>query len=183
MTFSARRLRHLFTAILTVLVSALAMAASASAGVLQASGAERPWNQEWASWSCADASRVQEVTSPAVQGRKAYQLTVHDGDNSWGERCELGHGNPSRSSFPLFKNGDDRWISFSVYLPDNYPTNPRNGNVISQTHRGGGGGCPPMALHVEEGQWKLFESSRRTYVFSTDEKWHAPAQLNRWTKF
>jgi hypothetical protein len=159
------------------------MAASASAGVLQASGAERPWNQEWASWSCADASRVQEVTSPAAQGRKAYELTVHDGDNSWGERCELGQGNPSRSSFPLFKNGDDRWISFSVYLPDNYPINTHDWNVMFQIHQEGDGGCPPIALSVQDGEFKLFNSSRRTYVLNTVEKWNGPAQLNRWTKF
>ena len=180
---STRRLRNLFTATLTALVAVLAVASSASARVLQSAGAERPWNQEWASWSCADASRFQEVASPAAQGRKAYELTVHDGDNAWGERCELGDGNPSRNGFPLFQNGDDRWISFSVYLPDNYPINTHNWNVMFQIHQKDDGGCPPIALHVEDGQWKLFNSSRPTYVLNTVEKWHAPAQLNRWTKF
>jgi hypothetical protein len=162
MTSSTRRLRHLFTATLTALVSALAVASSASAGILQASGAEHPWNQEWASWSCADASRVQEVTSPAIQGRKAYELTVHDGDNSWGERCELGQGNPGRTSFPQFSNGDDVWMSFSVYLPDNYPINTHDWNVMFQIHQIGDGGCPPIALSVQDGEFKLFNSSRPT---------------------
>jgi hypothetical protein len=183
MTFSARRYRHLFTALLATLASILVLASSASAGVIQASTAEKPWNQEWASWSCADASRVQEVSSPAIQGRKAYELTVHDGDNSWGERCELGQGNPSRSSFPLFKNGDDRWISFSVYLPDNYPIDTNMWNVMFQIHQEGDGGCPPISLDVENGQFKLYNSSSRNYVTDTVEKWHGPAQLNRWTKF
>jgi hypothetical protein len=161
----------------------MAIASSASAGVLQASGAERPWNQEWASWSCADASRVQEVTSPATQGRKAYELTVHDGDNSWGERCELGQGNPGRNGFPQFTSGDDVWMSFSVYLPDNYPINTHDWNVMFQIHQIGDGGCPPIALSVQDGEFKLFNSSRRTYVLNTVEKWNGPAQRNRWTKF
>jgi hypothetical protein len=166
-----------------VLVVALLQVSSASAGIIQTSDAEHPWNQEWASWSCADASHVQEVSSPAIQGRKAYELTVHDGDNAYGERCELGNGNPGRSGFPLFQNGDERWISFSVYLPDNYPINTPNWNVMFQIHQEGDGGCPPVALDVENGQFKLYNSARRTYVTDTVEKWHAPAHLNQWTKF
>jgi polysaccharide lyase-like protein len=183
LTSSNRRLRNLLTAVLAVLAATLVQVSSAFAGVLQESGGERPWNQEWASWSCADLSRVQEVTSPAVQGRKAYELTVRDGDNSWGERCELGQGNPGRSGFPLFRDGDDRWMSFQVYLPDNYPLNTPYWNVFFQIHQEGDGGCPPISLNVEDGQFKLFNSSRRTYVTNTVEKWHAPAQRNRWTKF
>lgn len=183
MTTSDRRLQNLLTATLAILISSLAMASSASARVLQASTAERPWNEEWASWSCQNSSRFAEVASPSIQGRKAYKLTVQDGDDSWGERCELGQGNPDRNGFPLFRNGDDVWISYSVYLPDGYPINTRDWNVMFQIHQEGDGGCPALAMHVEEGQWKLFNSSSRRYVFDTVEKWHAPAQLNRWTKF
>src|SRR4051794_27548376 len=183
MTASTRRLRHVLTAILAVSVCALAMASSASARVLQASTGEQPWNQEWASWSCQNSSRFDEVTSPANQGRKAYKLTVHDGDNSWGERCELGQGNPGRNGFPQFPNGDDVWISFSVYLPDGYPINTHDWTVMFQIHQIGDGGCPPIALSVQDGEFKLFNSARRTYVLDTVEKWNGPAQLNRWTKF
>jgi hypothetical protein len=180
---SDRRQYRLFTAVLTALVCALAMASSASARVLQASTAEHAWDQEWASWSCQNSSRFGEVSSPVAQGQKAYKLTVQDGDNSWGERCELGHGNPTRSGFPVFHAGEDVWISFSVYLPDNYPINTRDWNVMFQIHQEGDGGCPPIAMHVEEGEWRLFNSSRPSYVLDTVEKWHAPAERNRWTKF
>jgi hypothetical protein len=159
------------------------MASSASARVLQASTAEHTWNQEWASWSCQNSSRFEQVTSPVAEGAHAYKLTVQDGDNSWGERCELGDGNPGRNGFPLMESGDDVWITYSVYLPDNYPINTRNWNVMFQIHQEGDGGCPPIAMHVEEGEWRLFNSSRPTYVLNTVEKWHAPAQANRWTKF
>jgi hypothetical protein len=182
MTSSARR-QNLLIAFLVVVTAVLLQASTAFGSVLQVSDAERPWNQEWASWSCADASRVQQVTSPAVQGRQAYKLTVQDGDNAYGERCELGQGNPSRNGFPQFQNGDERWISFSVYLPDGYPINTPDWNVMFQIHQVGDGGCPPIALDVENGQFKLYNSASRTYVTDTIEKWHAPAQLNRWTKF
>jgi hypothetical protein len=183
MTSSTRRHRNLLTAFLAVVLCALVQASSAFAGVLQASDAERAWNQEWASWSCADASRVQQVSSPVAQGKKAYELTVHDGDNAYGERCELGNGNPGRPGFPLFHQGDERWISFQVYLPDSYPINTPDWNVFFQIHQEGDGGCPPISLNVEDGQFKLYNSARSTYVLDTTEKWHAPAQRNRWAKF
>jgi hypothetical protein len=175
--------RNLLTATFALLATTLVFASSASAGVLQSSGAENPWNKEWASWSCADQSRFQEVGSPAAQGQKAYKLTVQDGDNAYGERCELGDGNPGRTGYPLFHQGDERWISFQVYLPDSYPIDTPDWNVMFQIHQEGDGGCPPIALHVEDGQFKLFNSSSPNYVFDTVEKWHAPAVRNHWAKF
>jgi hypothetical protein len=177
------RTRHLFLALLVALTATLFMAASASAEILSFSGAERPLGQDWASYSCADASRVQQVDSPVAQGKHAWQLEVKDGDYSWGERCEIGMGNPWKSPFPLFKEGDERWISFQVYLPDDYPIETKDWNVFFQIHQTGDGGCPPLALHVENGQYKLFNTTRNTYVFDTYQMWSAPAVRNRWAKF
>jgi hypothetical protein len=168
---------------LSLLAAVLIVTSGASAAVLQSSDAERPWNQEWASESCANSSRVQQVSSPAVQGHDAYKLTVEDGDNSYGERCELGQGNPSRNGFPQFQSGDERWISFQVYLPDDYPVDTPDWNVMFQIHQQGDGGCPPISLNVEDGQFKLYNSATAKYVLDTTEKWHAPAQRNRWVKF
>jgi hypothetical protein len=175
--------RNLLTATFASLAATLVLASGASAGVLQSSGAEQSWNQEWASWSCANQSRVQEVGSPAAQGHKAYKLTVQDGDDAYGERCELGDGNPGRTGYPLFHEGDERWISFQVYLPDDYPIDTPDWNVMFQIHQEGDGGCPPLALHVEDGQFKLFNSASKNYIFDTVEKWHAPAERNHWAKF
>src|SRR3954451_402674 len=177
------RTRQLLLALLVALTAALLQASSASAAIESFSGAERPLGQDWASYSCADASRVQQVDSPVAQGKHAWQLEVQDGDNSWGERCEIGMGNPNRSPFPLFHEGDERWISFQVYLPDDYPIDTPDWNVMSQIHQEGDGGCPPLALHVENGRWRLFNSARNTYVLDTYQMWSAPAQRNHWTKF
>src|SRR3954469_4458915 len=177
------RTRHLLLTLLAALTWALCMAASASAEILSFSGAERPLGQDWASYSCADPSRVQQVDSPVAQGKHAWQLEVQDGDYSWGERCEIGMGNPWKSGFPLFNEGDERWISFQVYLPDDYPIDTKDWNVFFQIHQEGDGGCPPLALHVENGRYRLFNSTRNTYVMNTREIWSAPAEADHWAKF
>ena len=183
MTSSNRRVRNLLLATLIATAALLAQVATASAGVISFSGAERPLAQEWANYSCQDASRVQEVTSPAAQGEKAYQLEYRPGDNSYGARCEIGMGNPSKSGFPLFQEGDERWISFQVYLPDDYPVDTPMWNVFFQIHQQGDGGCPPISLEVQNGQFKLYNSARNTYVLDTRQMWSGPAVRNRWVKF
>src|SRR5687768_11705015 len=68
---------------------------SASAGVrFRADATKRGgWAAEWADLSCASHTRVKRVRRPAAQGRRAYRLRVNDGDDSYGERCELGMAN------------------------------------------------------------------------------------------
>src|SRR4051794_38620992 len=110
------QIRNLLATFAVTLGAFLAIAGSAPASVLSFSGAERPLAEEWANYSCQNASRVHQVDSPVAQGRRAYQLEVKDGDYVWGERCEIGMGNPSRNGFPIFHGGDERWISFQVYV-------------------------------------------------------------------
>jgi hypothetical protein len=182
MTLSDRRLRHLLIAVLALLGAMLVQATVAFGAIEAAADGERSLTQEWANFSCADASRVQQVESPAAQGRRAYQIEVRDGDNAYGERCEIGMGNPGRAGFPQFREGDERWISFQVYLPDDYPVEQPNWNLIFQIHQIGDGGCPPISIGVEDGQMKLFKSVRNTYVLDTAEMWAAPVVRNRWMK-
>ena len=72
-----------------------AVATSAQARLMWTANAELPWNQEWANYSCQDSSRVKETGSVVAQGGQAYEIEVRDGDDAYGERCELGHGNPT----------------------------------------------------------------------------------------
>jgi hypothetical protein len=182
MTLSDRRLRHLLIAVLAVLGATLVQATVAFGAIEAVADGERSLTQEWANYSCADGSRVQQVESPAAQGRRAYQVEVRDGDNAYGERCEIGMGNPGRNGFPQFREGDERWISFQVYLPDDYPVDTPDWNLIFQIHQIGDGGCPPISIGVEDGQMKLFKSARNTYVLDTAEMWSAPVERNRWMK-
>src|SRR3954470_85640 len=159
--------RLLVTIALALAATAAFAPAAASARTLALGGAEHALGKEWANSSCAARSRVKRVSSPAAEGSHAYELAIHDGDNSYGERCEIGMGNPGKPGFPLFQSGDERWISFQVYLPDDYPIDTRDWNVFFQIHQQGDGGCPPLALHVENGQYKLFNTTRNTYVLQT----------------
>src|SRR4051812_19964492 len=81
-----------------------ATASSASARVLWTADAEHATYSEWASNSCESNDRVRQVGgSIAAQGKRAYEFELRDGDDSYGERCKLGQGNPTRAGFPLFK--------------------------------------------------------------------------------
>jgi hypothetical protein len=81
------------------------------------------WSAEWAGLSCASDSRVKVVKRPAAQGRRAYRLRVQDGDDSYGERCELGMANTGPSNIDrvggsrvLFHNGTESWIAQQIML-------------------------------------------------------------------
>src|SRR4051812_6436031 len=104
----------LLTVALTLLATAGLATAAAQARTLAVADAEHALGKEWANYSCADRSRVKRVASPSTQGKRAYDIALRDGDDSYGERCEIGMGNPGRPGFPLFEEGDDRWISFQV---------------------------------------------------------------------
>jgi hypothetical protein len=173
---------RLLAALLVALATAAALASTASARTLAVADAENSLNKEWASYSCAERSRVKHVSSPSAQGRYAWKVGLQDGDNSYGERCEIGMGNPHAAGFPLFDEGDERWISFQVYLPEGYPIDTPHWNLIFQIHQEGDGGCPPISIGVEEGKLKLFKSARNTYVTDTREMWAAPIERGRWMK-
>ena len=158
-------------------------AAPAAASVEWSANAERPWNQEWANYSCQDGTRVQEVTSPVAQGQRAYSIELRDGDNSYGERCELGMGNPTRNGFPLFHEGDERWISFQVYLPDDYPINANSWNVFYQQKQLGSMGTPVIAMEVNRGRFTLVNSNNNGVSGDKYQLWSGPAAANRWVWF
>jgi hypothetical protein len=151
--------------------------------ILWTADAERPWDREWASSSCQDTSRFREVTSPVVQGRRAYRIEVHDGDDSSGERCELGQGNPTRSGFPLFDEGDERWISWMLLLPRDYPVNTLDWNIFMQLKQLGGLGTPVISMEAREGKFFLMGSNNRRVSNDTIPRWTAPARRDRWVQF
>lgn len=166
-----------------VLGGMLATAPASSAEVLWQAGAERPFAEEFASFSCESASRISQVAAPGANGR-AYRLEVRDGDDSWGERCELAQGNPTRPGFPLHQQGDDQWISWRVYLPSSYPTSYRGSfNVTNQWKQLGGLGTPALSMEVRYGQWRLMSSTTNRDSNRTFPRWSGPAVTERWVEF
>jgi len=81
------------------------------------------WAREWAGVSCQSDSRVKRVRKPAAQGRRAYRVQVQEGDDSYGERCELEMANTSSRNIDrvggsrvLFHNGTESWIAQQIML-------------------------------------------------------------------
>lgn len=176
-TFSFRYLLRIAAAAI-MLLGVMGASASADDGkVLWTADASRPWNQEWASWSCENQQRFSQVT---WEGLRAYRFEVRDGDDSYGERCELGQGNPTAAGFPLFHEGEERWISWRVWLPNDLPVDTNHWQVVAQWKQLGSLGCPALAMHVHYGQFTLDSNS-------SDDQWSdpavGPAIRNRWVQF
>ena len=66
-----------------------------SEGVRFRADATKAWPSEWADVSCESDSRVSRVKNPVAKGRRAYRVRLQEGDESYGERCELGMANTS----------------------------------------------------------------------------------------
>jgi hypothetical protein len=165
------------------LLTALLCAPPAHGRTLWTAGAERPWELDWASYSCAAPERVARVPLAGALGALAYRLEVRDGDDSYGERCELGQANPWRAGFPLFQQGEDRWIGFMVRLPDSYPLNASSWNVFHQLKQIGALGTPALSMEVRDAQFRLMNSDTNGDSQRTVELWRGTATRNRWTRF
>jgi hypothetical protein len=117
-------LRHLTVLSVAALLAATpAFAASGDVQFRADAGKRGGWASEWADLSCASDSRVTRVKRPVAQGRLAYRLRVRDGDESYGERCEIGMANTSSSNIDrvggsrvLFHNGTESWIAQQIML-------------------------------------------------------------------
>jgi hypothetical protein len=156
--------------------------------------------QEWASLraqpsghaACSDSSpafydtaRVRRSTSVVAQGRYSYAITLAHGDRCYGERAELGQGNPGRPGFEsrLFQPGDDRYIAFQVYLAPDFDVHATGWRLIAQLHQQAGLGTPPLSLDVEAGRFVLYRSGNNSDSSDTVPLWSAPAANGRWAKF
>jgi hypothetical protein len=96
---------------------------SSSEGVRFRADASKPWPAEWADVSCASDGRVGRVKNPVARGRWAHRVRLQEGDESYGERCELGMANTDSSNIDrvggsrvLFHNGTESWIAQQIML-------------------------------------------------------------------
>jgi hypothetical protein len=183
-------------------------APSPSGNVVRADTAADPnahdlWGVQY---GCANDSRV---TNPQTggdphptalgvpQGDSAYRkLTVYDGDNYSGERCELGyntwHGGLASASNPYgtFYNyfaGDRRTTYVSLRLPTGFPVNVNTWQAVMQMKQAGpannSGGTPILEMDVWGGRWRLRQSLSAGHTSDSRELWSTPAQTGAWTRF
>jgi hypothetical protein len=151
-------------------------------------------NSIWGATDCETASRHQQITSggdsqPTAtgvpQGNSSFRrLTVLDGDDYWGERCELGR-NDNEGPVAFYHEGQRRITYASFRLPPNYPLYTDMWQGVLQMKQAqpadNGGGTPVLSLGAYDGKWMLFHSAAGPT--DTDAViWEAPATGNRWTR-
>ena len=150
----------------------------------------------WGKEDCANDSRVQQFTTGgdahltatgAPQGDSSFRrMTVFDGDDVWGERCELGWDS-RRGPTAFYRPGTRRITEVSVRLPSNFPLGVNTWQTVMQMKQSGpsnnSSGAPIFTLEAWGGRWRLRQAVNRTTSTDLRELWSAPAQLNFWTRF
>jgi hypothetical protein len=192
------------TIVITLAVAAaLALgAAPAGATVLAASGSSdtaqgvdpTPF---WGSIDCEDTSRHAFVatggdphgTATGVpQGNSAFRrLTVVDGDDVWGERCELGQNDRRNSPVAVYREGMHVITYISFRLPSGFPLYENTWQAVMQMKQTGpsanSSGTPVLELDAWGGYWRLRQSISRRFALDSRELWSAPARTDVWTRF
>jgi hypothetical protein len=156
-----------------------------------------------AGWGRIDCrpSRYQYVTTGGdpnptgagwAQGNGSFRrLTVIDGDDVYGERCELGR-NEHRSgytpaTFNLYREGQRRVTFVSLRLPKGFPLGTGMWQVVMQMKQtqpaDNGGGTPVLALHAYRGVWELRRSTSAGPSGDTQPLWSTRAATGVWTRF
>jgi hypothetical protein len=150
----------------------------------------------WGSIDCANSSRYQfeqsggDPTATATgesQGNDAFRaLTALDGDDYYGERCELGH-NSSRyginrasqtnGTFNLYEDGQQRVTFFSERYPDNFSTQVNAWQTIMQMKQAqpadNAGMGPVLELQLYGGKLRLQNSWHQMWTTNApdSDKW------------
>jgi hypothetical protein len=152
-------------------------------------GAESSPTKDWGRLQCVSSTRYSwspqggdtHVTATgAPQGDEAYrQVTVDDGDEFWGERCELGEDDWRTGPTAVYHEGDHYVTYISERLPSNFPLYTKEWQTVmqmKQTEPGNGGGeAPQIEMEAREGRWII--------VDDWHELWSFPAAQNTWTRF
>jgi hypothetical protein len=148
----------------------------------------------WGSIECQLASRHQQVSSggdahvtasSASQSNTAYRrLTVIDGDDFSGERCELGKNDHRDSPVTFYREGMRRVTFLSERLSSGV-LSVNTWQTVFQMKQSqpsdGGGNQPALAMDAYLGTWVLYQSGPGPD--GGHEIWEAPAKANLWTRF
>jgi hypothetical protein len=143
----------------------------------------------WGELQCADPSRYAQVTTGGdptdtaagkPQDNAAFrQLTVLDGDDYYGERCELGENNNEGGPTVFYHQGEHLVTYFSERLPANFPLDTETWQTVMQMKQAqpsdNGGNAPILEMEAREGRWVVDDNWH--------ELWSAPARKGAWTRF
>ena len=149
----------------------------------------------WGKIDCERASRHRRLASGgdprptatgAPQGDGAFRrLTVFDGDDYFGERCELGW-NDRRSPVAFYRRGIRRITHLSLRLPGSFPLKTSRWQGVMQMKQAApadnSGGAPVISLSAFQGRWQLY-NSRPGYTLKDRLIWSRRARKGFWTRF
>jgi hypothetical protein len=153
----------------------------------------------WGTIDCANSSRYQFENSGgdsaltaagAPQDNNAFrELSVLDGDDYWGERCELGQNtskygvnraSQTNGTFSLYEQGDHKVTFFSERYPDNFSTSVNAWQTVAQMKQAQPYDNPTMAPILE------LQISRGKLILQSNwhEMWTTPAPVNnKWIRY
>ena len=144
--------------------------------------------QIWGGIACqrrdrVTAARFGGASDPGPDGAPVNsgfrRLRVLDGDDSSGERCELGLNDHFTSPVALYREGERLITYTSLKLSKGFPLDRPSWQVVLQMKQSQpsnrGGGIPVLALHAYDDRWRL--------VGRNGELWSARASKNLWTRF
>ena len=148
----------------------------------------------WGNIECADDSRQGFVDSdgdphPTVTGTpqadSAFRrISVLDGDDFYGERCELGRNehrfpmSTEKGTFAVYREGERRVTMLSLRLPASFPIETSKWQTVVQMKQAqpsaAGGGGPVLELQIYDGRLNL--------INSWNEVWSTPVRADVWTR-
>jgi hypothetical protein len=145
----------------------------------------------WGAVDCEDPTRAQRPVAaddPAETalggdqyGEDAYRhLTVYDGDDVWGERCELGEDDHDEGPTTFYHEGQHRVTYISLRLPSNFPLSTEKWQTVmamrqTQPDHPTWDGVPVLFMGAFGNAWHIDSPN--------GEYWKFPAETNRWTRF
>lgn len=133
----------------------------------------------WGAVDCASPDRVMSTGG-------LRRITLLDGDDFAGERCELGLNDLGAGPTVLYREGERRVTGLSIRLAPDFPLDSRGWQLLLQMKQtqpaDNGGGTPVIELDAYEGRWRLRQSTSVDTSFDARELWSTPAVTGIWTE-
>jgi Polysaccharide lyase len=150
----------------------------------------------WGDLGCATSSRHVLVSDgdphPTAAGvsqgdSSSRRLTVIDGDDVWGERCEIGKNSWKTGPTAVYHEGQRALTFVSFRLGSNFPLEANTWQTVMQMKQAqpsaNGGGTPMLSLRAMNGQWSLWQSDSVNFSELNHQVWSTPAAKETWTRF
>lgn len=161
------------------------------------SGSDLDAEALWGEVDCENATRLRLLDgggdpSPRADGSRQdnesfRRLLVRDGDDVFGERCELGLNDHRESPTALYREGERAITFLSLRLAPRFPVRARTYQVVMQMKQSqpadAGGGPPILSLEARDGRWRLTQHSAEETRFERGQVWSGPAAKGVWTRF